>query len=847
VQIMQQRVETGASVFISYAKEDEARASQLADLLRARGYRVWWDTFLISRQDWSKVLDVQLEAADKIIVLWSRHSVDPSSYVLYEARRAINMDKLVPFRLEECAIPAEMARVNAALIVDFEAQLDSVVKALALTPEEVVGGELRGTAATKVSLIGLPTTSAKLFGRDNELEQLLGAWTSRKTNVFSIIAIGGTGKTALLRGFLNALAANNWAGASHVYAWSAYSQGSGENRNTSAAEFINKTLEWFGYTGPAITSEHDRGVKLGEIVGQKRALLLLDGIEPLQDLPIQDTGGMRGGRIRDHGLRGLIGQLADQNQGLAVITSRQEIVELGDRPEPMVRRTDLSGLSPLAGRQLLENLGVRGDPRLIAQAAEAAGGHALTLNLLGSYVAGVHGGVIEEAKAAVAELMQHGTLSGHDRAARMMEGYVRRFEALGSPGGDGSAAGGSQAAVDGGQPELALLHLVGLFDRPAEKDAIDVVKAAGLGAPLAGLASMTPQRWSTAVSRLRAQRLLLPRDPAKPGELDAHPLVRAHFGARLKRVAPEVFRAANLALYEHYKLLGLPEAFRTPEVYGLLADAAAFPDQAHAQPQMVERILAGRMHDWEHHALPPGLVKADAARLREAAELIGTPDFDAALAKFLPDDLAGMAPLFAAIAHGAAAGEHRAAYQEVYLPRVGRGNEAYIAHKLGALGQDLAALAHFFAQPWSTPTAALAERDQALMVANAGFALRAQARLRDAEEAYVAAVASTKRLDIDRHVAMNSSSLSEVRLALGDVPGAAAAAREAVDFADRANDAFLRTAFRTTHANALHQAGDLDGAAALFAEAERLQAEHQPDLPRLYSQPGYLYCDCCSA
>ena len=90
---------------------------------------------------------------------------------------------------------------------------------------------------------------------------------------------------------------------------------------------------------------------------------------------------------------------------------------------------------------------------MIAEAAAAAGGHALTLNLLGSYVAGVHGGVIEEAKAAVADLMQHGTLSGHDRAARMMEGYVRRFEALAD----------DTSAVGGGAPELALLHLVGLF------------------------------------------------------------------------------------------------------------------------------------------------------------------------------------------------------------------------------------------------------------------------------------------------------------------------------------------------------------------------------------------------
>jgi len=230
-------------------------------------------------------------------------------------------------------------------------------------------------------------------------------------------------------------------------------------------------------------------------------------------------------------------------------------VELADRAEPMVRKTDLGDLSELAGRQLLESLGVRGDPRLIAAAAKAAGGHALTLNLLGSYVAGVHGGVIEEAKAAVADLIAHASDTGHDRAARMMESYVRRFEALGSaapdaaatplpltgrgrgwgedqgavgpdtptpspsPQGGGESVGASGKgahAVSGGAPELALLHLVGLFDRPAEKDAIDVVKAAGLGAPLAALGSMTPQRWSTAVSRLRAQRLLLPRDPAKP-------------------------------------------------------------------------------------------------------------------------------------------------------------------------------------------------------------------------------------------------------------------------------------------------------------------------------------------
>jgi len=514
---------------------------------------------------------------------------------------------------------------------------------------------------------------------------------------------------------------------------------------------------------------------------------------------------------------------------------------------------------------------VRGDPRLIAAAAKAAGGHALTLNLLGSYVAGVQRGVIEEAKAAVAELVEHGSLSGHDRAARMMESYVRRFEALAdTPGtptsgtptpnpsphhaegvsstrrGGESASGPRQAgreahAIGGGAPELALLHLVGLFDRPAEKDAIDVVKAAGLGAPLAALGSMTPQRWSTAVSRLRAQRLLLPRDPARPHDLDAHPLVRAHFGARLKREAPDVFRATNLALYEHYKMFGLPEAFRTPEAYGILAYKASFPEGP--LEDRIQQAISGELTEQNNSALPAIFWHADSDRMRGAAKLIGTSEFEAALAKFQPDDLAGMAPLFCGIAHGAAAGEHRLAYQEVYVPRVKRGNAAYIVHKLGALGPTLGTLAHFFDSPWSTPAAKLADRDQAMMLNNVAFALRAQGRLRDAEEASAAAVTSMKQLGDDNEVALNASNLSEVRLTLGDVKGAVAAAREAVEFADQTNNAFLQTVLRAKYADMLHQSGDVERAATMFAEAERLQVERQNELPRLYSFQGYLYCD----
>ena len=351
--------QTGGAVFISYAHEDIHRAAELAQLLGEAGVEVWWDGELQIGDIWRKEIESRIAAAAKVVVLWTEHARD-SDFVRDEASRAQNAGKLLQLVLDTGGVPVGFGEIQHRRVADLKDVVPEILASLGRQAAPTSG--FVSTAGTRISLTGLPTTSARLFGRETELNRLLDAWESGKTNVFSIIAIGGTGKTALLRGFLNALAAKGWAGASHVYAWSAYSQGSGENRNTSAAEFINKALEWFGYAGPAIPSEHDRGAKLGEIVGAKRALLILDGIEPLQDLPIQDTGGMRGGRIRDHGLRGLIGQLADQNAGLCVITSRQEIVELGDRPQPMVRRTDLSDLSPLAGRQLLESLGVRGDP-----------------------------------------------------------------------------------------------------------------------------------------------------------------------------------------------------------------------------------------------------------------------------------------------------------------------------------------------------------------------------------------------------------------------------------------------------------------------------------------------------
>jgi len=80
-------------------------------------------------------------------------------------------------------------------------------------------------------------------------------------------------------------------------------------------------------------------------------------------------------------------------------------------------------------------------------------------------------------------------------------------------------------------------------------------------------------------------------------------------------------------------------------------------------------------------------------------------------------------------------------------------------------------------------------------------------------------------------------------LAIGNVAQSINYAKESVKYADKSNDEFLRIAMLTTHADALHQQGNLTDAEKLFVEAEEMQKARQPEHPFLYSLRGFQYCD----
>jgi hypothetical protein len=84
-------------------------------------------------------------------------------------------------------------------------------------------------------------------------------------------------------------------------------------------------------------------------------------------------------------------------------------------------------------------------------------------------------------------------------------------------------------------PELSVLRVLGLFDRPVDEKVLETLlkppAIRGLTEPLMDLSST---EWRTILARLRRATLLAGEDPQNRGHLDMHPLVREYYGEQLR-------------------------------------------------------------------------------------------------------------------------------------------------------------------------------------------------------------------------------------------------------------------------------------------------------------------------
>jgi serine/threonine protein kinase len=394
-------------------------------------------------------------------------------------------------------------------------------------------------ASKKISVARLPITGSDVFGREEDITFLDRAWANKEVNVVTIVAWAGVGKSTLVNHWLRRMAAKQYRSAELVFGWSFYRQGT-SGGTSSADEFIDAALTWFGDPDPRVGTAWEKGERLAKLISHRRTLLVLDGLEPLQNPP-----GPQEGRVREAALQALLRELAAFNPGLCVITTRLPVADIADHERTSALRRDLEHLSSQAGAQLLRGLGVRGPEAEVCRASEEFQGHCLALALLGSYLTDAYNGDIR-CRKEVSERLGHDVRQGV-HARNVMESYQTWF-------GDG--------------PELSILRMLGLFDRPADERAVEaLLKAPPIAGVTESLTDLSPTELRTVLARLRRARLLAGEDPHNPGQLDTHPLVREYFGEQLRSQQTNAWKECNRRLYIYYRTLApqLPSSFREME------------------------------------------------------------------------------------------------------------------------------------------------------------------------------------------------------------------------------------------------------------------------------------------
>lgn len=557
---MSRKKQEHPAVFISYSHKDEAWKDRLKPhlkMLEQAGRVIVWDDRMIDAGDqWYERITEAMEGSQVAICLISPDYLASDFCIKEEIPYFLEKRKtegmlILPVLIRSCfwevfdwlSKTQMLPRDGKSVADDFANTYDVVFTEVAKRVNKVaIQGQPVQVPVKKVPWKRpasrfidykerLPQTGHMLFGRKKELKLLDEIWEKQQANVISFVAWGGVGKSTLINRWLERMDADHFRGAKRVYGWSFYSQGTNE-RVTSSDKFIAHALEWFGdkETTESSKSPWDKGARLAELIREEKTLLILDGLEPLQSGFDYEKD-----KLKDAALEVLLRNLAKDNNGLCVITTRENIADLANLEGGTVCRIDLDQISSEAGEALLRVAGIRGTDKQLRKASEAFGNHALAINLLGRYLHGIEGHSIEHA-SNIPDLPNISVEDGrHPR--RVMEAFAERFG-------------------DSGQIET--LEILGLFDRPAALKAFEAV----LGdVPIAGLtdhlSALNRQERQEVFEYLRECGLVAKKSHHDPDELDCHPLVREHFGGKLKAEKPEAWKEAHSRLYEYYK--NLPE------------------------------------------------------------------------------------------------------------------------------------------------------------------------------------------------------------------------------------------------------------------------------------------------
>ena len=162
-----------ASVFLSYDRDDTAKARPIAVALEKAGHSVWWDRHIKGGAQYSKEIETALEAADAVVVLWSTNSVE-SAWVRDEAAAGRDSGRLVPVLIDGTDPPLGFRQYQAIDLSTFKGRgrsdgLDELLMSIA-----ALGGQ--DSAPRQVS-------------GPSSREKPLGSWRRLAGGIFVIAAL----------------------------------------------------------------------------------------------------------------------------------------------------------------------------------------------------------------------------------------------------------------------------------------------------------------------------------------------------------------------------------------------------------------------------------------------------------------------------------------------------------------------------------------------------------------------------------------------------------------------------------------------------------------------------------
>ncbi len=611
---------------------------------------------------------------------------------------------------------------------------------------------------------GLPITARKLFGRRREIQTFRRDWESEQIRILSVVAYGGTGKSALVNTWLHDMQQRDYGGARRVLAWSFYSQGTKENL-VSADLFVSTALSWLGDESPPSLNLWARGLRLAGLIKRHRFLLVLDGLEPLQ-YPM--SASLVGGQLTDDSIRALLEELAKPDwEGLCLITTRVPLTDLGrfqvDRDDPAdqgtVDRLDLENLSEDDAADLLEHLiGTEADYRDLRAAVREVDCHALAITLLGNYLRDVHDGDLR-GRRNLDRLTVDVREGGHAR--RIMATYTAWLER------------NERFA------ELTILRLIGLFDRPADPDAMKALLADAQMRTFTGELEQGSEAWNDAVGALRAMGLLNREFPDQPGTLDAHPLVREHFRYELRREHPDWWLQGNRTLFGFYQTQAPPQPETSKQMNGLYA-AVTHGCAAELHQQVFDEVLLPRV--WRDRR-----INFSTRRLcMTGSDLVALSNY------FYPQQ-----------------------WTQLRTPSLSARARVLVLTNAGVRLRQLGRLVD--------------ARDSFGAVVGEIDSQAAQAE--ELEDASYAASQYCELLVI----------AGKLWGGAGESEGALVNGQRAVEFADQGDDAYFKMHARISLAEVHFMLNDLEQANALFEQAMTIDREQRPRPPFLYSQGMYRY------